>query len=89
MSKVIDVVALIAAVILPLWNLPLIMRIIQRGSSEDISIYWALGVWTCLALMAPSAFTSTDIVWRTFNIINLTLFSFVVIVVVKYRKKKS
>ena len=80
-------IALIAAIILPLWNIPLIVRIIKRKSSEDISIFWALGVWTCFALMAPSGFVSSDTVWRTFNIVNFILFSAVVIVVLAYRRR--
>lgn len=80
-------IALIAAIILPFWNIPLIVRIIKRKSSEDISIFWALGVWTCFALMAPSGFVSSDPVWRVFNIVNFILFSTVVIAVLAYRKK--
>lgn len=80
-------IALIAAIILPLWNIPLIARVIKRKSSEDISMYWALGVWVCFLLMAPEAFYSADIVWRVFNIANLILFSAVVAVVLAYRKK--
>ena len=80
-------IGLIAAIILPLWNLPLIFRIIQRRSSEDISMAWAVGVWVCLALMAPSGFTSTDLVWKVFNIVNFFLFSAVMVTVLMYRKK--
>jgi len=79
-------IALIAAIILPLWNIPLIMRVIKRKSSRDISLYWALGVWVCFLLMAPQAFQSADPVWRVFNIMNLILFTAVVIVVLAYRK---
>ena len=79
-------VAFIAAIVLPLWNIPLIARVIKRRSSEDISIYWVLGVWTCFLLMAPQAFRSTDVVWRAFNIMNLILFTAVVIAVLTYRK---
>ena len=82
-------IAFIAAVILPLWNIPLILRIIKRRSSEDISLYWVLGVWTCFVLMAPSGLTSSDPVWRIFNIMNLILFSAVVITVLVYRKTKA
>lgn len=82
-------IALVAAIILPLWNIPLIVRIIKRKSSQDISIYWVLGVWICLALMAPSGFISSDIVWRVFNIVNFVLFSAVAIVVLAYRKRKQ
>lgn len=79
-------IALIAAIILPLWNIPLIVRIIKRRSSKDISIPWALGVWICFLLMAPEAFRSPDIVWRAFNVMNLILFTAVVISVLIYRK---
>ena len=84
----IEKVSLVAAIILPLWNIPLIVRIVKRKSSRDISIYWALGVWTCFVLMAPSGFASEDMVWRTFNIVNLILFSLVVIFILAYRKGK-
>ena len=79
-------VALIAAIILPFWDIPLIARVIKRRSSDDISIPWALGVWTCFLLMAPAAFSSSDLVWRVFNIVNLILFTIVVVVVLAYRK---
>ena len=82
-------IALIAAVVLPLFNIPLIMRVIQRKSSQDISLCWALGVWTCIVLMAPSAFRSQDIVWRTFNYFNVVLFTLVVIVTLRYRKGRA
>ncbi|MBD3263753.1 MAG: hypothetical protein GF375_01460 [Candidatus Omnitrophica bacterium] len=84
-----DRIALIAAVVLPLWNIPLIVRIVKRKSSRDISIFWALGVWMCLLLMAPSAFNSEDLVWRVFNIVNLSLFTMVVIMVLIYRRERK
>jgi len=79
-------IALVAAVILPFWNIPLIVRIVKRKSSRDISLYWAVGVWICFALMAPTGFVSPDLVWRVFNIVNFTFFSVVLAVVLKYRK---
>ena len=79
-------IAFIAAIVLPFWNIPLIVRVIRRRSSRDISIFWALGVWVCFLLMAPEAFRSPDPVWRAFNIVNLILFSAVVAVVLLYRK---
>ncbi len=82
-------IALIAAIILPLWNIPLILRVVRRKSSKDISIYWALGVWICFLLMAPDGFSSSDPVWRTFNIVNLIFFTAVVIVVLAYRKTRT
>ncbi len=82
-------IALIAAVILPLWNIPLIVRILRRKSSQDISLYWALGVWVCLVLMFPAAIISTDIVWKIFNIVNFILFSAVLLTVLAFRKPRK
>jgi uncharacterized protein with PQ loop repeat len=79
-------IGMFTAVVLPLWNIPLIARIIKRKSSKDISLWWALGVWVCILLMAPSGFQSVDVVWRTFNIVNLVFFTAVVIVTLRYRK---
>ena len=79
-------IALIAAIALPLFNIPLIVRIIRRRSSDDMSISWALGVWVCFLLMAPEAFRSPDIVWRAFSIMNIILFTCVLIAVLIYRK---
>ena len=85
----IQTIALVGAVMLPLWNIPLIIRIIKRKSSQDISISWVLGVWGCLVLMAPSGFTSADIVWKVFNTMNLLLFSAVMVTVLLYRKGET
>lgn len=82
----IKTLGLIAAIILPLWNIPLIVRIIKRKSSKDISLFWALGIWVCLLGMFPSGLVSTDIIWKTFNIINLVLFTAVAICAVIYHK---
>lgn len=81
-----DKIALVAAIVLPFWNIPLIVRVIKRKSSRDISLYWALGVWTCFLLMAPEGFRSEDPVWRTFNIVNMIMFTLVVFVILIYRK---
>ena len=77
--------SLIAAVILPLWNIPLIVRIQRRKSSQDISFWWALGVWTCLTLMLPGGLASPDGIFKAFTIANVVLFSAVMIQVLRYR----
>ncbi len=84
--NIIQQIGLVASIIMPLWNIPLIVRIIRRRSSTDISMSWVMGVWICALLMAPSGFTSKDIAWRCFNIVNLILFTGVVITVLRYRK---
>ncbi len=82
----IEQVGLVASIGLPLWNIPLIIRIVQRRSSADLSMIWVMGVWVCSLLMVPSGFMSKDIVWRSFSIVNAVLFTGVVIAAFKYRK---
>ena len=81
----IERLGLFAAVLLPLWNIPLIVRLERRKSSKDVSLWWALGVFGCLALMLPSGLVSADRVFRVFSIVNLLFFSGVVIQVLRYR----
>jgi uncharacterized protein with PQ loop repeat len=83
----IETIGLIAGIILPLWNIPLIMRIERRKSSEDISLYWAVGVWACLVFMFPSALFSKDIVYKIYSMINILFFTIVMIQTVRYRKR--
>ena len=89
MQALVEKLGLIAAVILPLWNIPMIIKIIKRKSSQDISLSWALGVWICFLFMFPNGLRSPDIIWRTFNIINMICFTGVVLVTLKYRKGKT
>jgi len=84
----IDKIAFLAAIVLPLFNIPLIMRMVKRKSSKDISLWWVFGVWTCILLMAPSSFQSEDVVWRFFNYNNILFFTAVVFTTIKYRKGK-
>lgn len=82
----IETLGLIGAVVLPMWNLPLILRIQRRRSSRDLSLAWALGVWACLLLMLPSGLRSADRVYRAFTVANLVLFSAVVVQVLRFRR---
>ena len=84
--ELIDTIGLIASIILPLWNIPLILNIIKRKSSGDISLWWVIGVWISIIFMVPSGLLSSDIKWKTFNIVNFILFTGVVVVTIKYRK---
>ena len=81
----IHVLGLIAAVVMPLWNVPLILGIERRRSSRDISLAWAVGVFACILLMLPAALGSTDPVFKVFSIVNTFLFSAVVFQVIRYR----
>lgn len=87
--SLVEQIGLVASIALPLWNIPLMVKIIKRKSSDDISLGWLWGVWVCTVIMAPSGFMSKDIVWRTFNMVNLVLFTGVLLVVLKYRGRKS
>ncbi len=84
-----EAIALVASVVMPLWNIPLIVRIIQRGSSNDMSLFWAWGVWVCMALMLPWALLTRDNVLRVFSFVNFILFSGVLLVVMKYYRRKA
>lgn len=78
-------VGMVAAVVLPLWNVPLILKLEQRKSSKDISLSWAWGILVCLLLMLPAGLQSPDPVFRVFTIVNVLLFSGVVVQVFRYR----
>ncbi|MFH1478246.1 MAG: hypothetical protein ABIG92_00540 [Candidatus Omnitrophota bacterium] len=84
----IDKLALISSIILPLWNIPLIIKIIKRRSAEDISMSWAIGVWTCLLIMLPSGLKTDFLVWKAFTVSNFILFSGVAFSTVLFHKKK-
>jgi len=87
--KIPSLISLIAAVILPFWNIPLIVRVLKRKSSVDMSIYWALGVWFCFLLMLPEGLSSKEIVFRSFTISNFVLFSLTAFVILIYHKGKN
>ena len=82
-------IALFSSIILPLWNIPLIYRMVKVGSSKEISMYWAYGVWICFILMFPAGIRSADIVWKTFNVMNFILFSAVVFTATFLRLKNN
>ena len=78
----------VGAIVLPLFNIPLIIRIVRRKSAEDLSILWVMGVWVSTLLMTPQAFRSTDLTFRAFGIFNVVFFSAVVFVVFRYHKHR-
>ena len=81
----IKTIGMVAALVLPFWNIPLMARIRRRRSSGDVSLLWTLGVFGCLLLMLPSALVSPDPVFKVFAVANLVLFSAVVLQVLRYR----
>lgn len=89
MSDWVEKIGVTSAVVMPLFNIPLILRILQRKSSADISLSWALGVWICILLMTPQAFRSNDTTFRAFGVVNLVFFSAVTFFVLKYRARRQ
>lgn len=84
---VMEYVSAVAAAALPLFDIPLIVRIVRRKSSADISVSWIVGLWVCSVGMAPQAIlASQDLVWKTFNIVNVFLLTGVLVAVIYYRK---
>ena len=83
---IIDKIGLVASISLPLWNIPLIIKIVKRRSSADISMSWVMGVWGCSLLMLPSGLLSKDIVLKAFSVVNILFFTGVMIAALKYRK---
>ncbi len=78
-------IGLVAAIVLPFSNIPLMLTLERRKSSKDISLIWTVWVWVCLAAMLPAGIRSADPVFRVFTSINLVLFTGVLIQVVRHR----
>ncbi len=85
-----DTIGIWAGAILPLWDIPLIVRIVKRKSAADISLVWMWGLWLSSVLMAPSALmANTNKAAVVFNIVNVLALSALLIVVIKYQKDKE
>ena len=82
-----EILGFIGGVFMPLFNIPLAMRIIRRKSADDISLVWLFGVWLCILCMVPSSLATTNRVLKGFGISNAIFFTMVVGVVMVYRKK--
>ncbi len=89
MDAWVEKIGMISAISLPFFNIPLILRLIQRKRSEDFSLSWTLGVWVCIILMTPHALKSTDATFRVFGVVNLIFFSAVVFFILKYRRRSN
>ncbi|HEX9453002.1 MAG TPA: hypothetical protein VGA27_01550 [Candidatus Binatia bacterium] len=78
----IQTVGMISGVIMPCFNIPLIVRIIRRRSSEDISLVWVVGAWICVMGMVPQSLQPPDSVLMTFGNVNGLFFTGVFVSVV-------
>ena len=88
MNDPIGTIGMIAGIALPLFNVPLILHLVRRKSSADISLSWAVGVWVCIVLMTPQALRSSDTTFRLFGMVNIIFFSVVTFFVLKYRARR-
>lgn len=86
-NDIIEKLALIGGITLPLFNIPLIARMMRRKSSADLSLTWALGVWICILMMTPQGLRSSDTAFRIYSIINIFFFTIVMFFIIKYREK--
>ncbi len=86
--EITKIVGVAASVVLPLFNIHIILKIRKRGSSKDYSLTWAFGIMGCTLLMMPSVLLTPDIVFKVFGIINLVTFSTVVFYILKYHRHR-
>ena len=82
-----QVIGLVAAGVMPFWNIPLILKILERKSSRDLSLAWVTGVEICVLAMLPSAVLSPDWILKIFGVLNAILFTCVFTVVWIYRSR--
>jgi Cu/Ag efflux pump CusA len=73
--RLIQVIGMLSGMLMPIFNIPLILRIVRRRSSGDISLVWVIGVWSCVIAMLPSSLHSPDPVLAVFGIVNAVFFS--------------
>ena len=89
----IKIIGMTFGILMPFFNIPLIVRIIRRRSSGDISLVWAVGAWICVIGMLPSSLLSEDPVLRAFGIMNAIFFTGVFVSVLWFhpsvRQKKG
>ena len=79
-------VGTVACIVMQFFNIPMILHLIKRKKSDDISLSWILGVWVCTVLMTPQALRSPDAAFRAFGFVNIFFFSAVAFLVLKYRR---
>ncbi|HTL70574.1 MAG TPA: hypothetical protein VL404_04705 [Candidatus Eisenbacteria bacterium] len=83
----IELAGTVSGVALPLFNIPLIVRLVRRKSSADFSLSWALGVWVCIIFMTPQGLRSTDVAFRAYSAVNVVFFTIVTFFILKYHPK--
>ena len=71
----IQTLGMVSGIFMPFFNIPLIVRIVRRRSSEDISLAWVVGAWICVMAMVPQSLQSPDPALMTFGIVNGLFFT--------------
>lgn len=74
----------VSGILMPFFNIPLIVRVIRRRSSADISLVWTVGAWICVMGILPSSLQSPDPVLLAFGAVNAIFFTGVFISVLYF-----
>ena len=72
-----------AGVALPLFDIPLIIHVVKRKSSADISMIWIVGLWATSVMLLIG---TKEQMAMGFNIVNVLMLTILMAVVIKYRK---
>lgn len=84
-----DHLGLWSSIALPFFNIPLMVRLYKRKSSEDLSLIWVVGVFLCLLGILPDALESQDFTYKVFGITNVSFYSGVTFLALYYRVRKK
>lgn len=82
----IQVLGFFSSLILPFFNIPLMVRIWKRKSAEDLSLIWVLGIFFSLLGMLPAGLHSPDPIFKFFSLLNWIFFSGVTVLAVYFRR---
>ena len=75
---------MVSAIIMPLFNIPQILIVLRRKSSEGVSLIWVTGIELCILGILPSSLMSPDPILRAYGIVNTVFFTATFVVVLYY-----
>ncbi len=82
-----QILGFLGSLALPLFNIPLMIKLYRRKSSADLSLVWVIGVEVCIILMLPAGLESQDLIFRVFAVMNILFFTGVACLAFYYREK--
>ena len=82
--NLVDITGFIGS-IMPLWNIPLIIKIVRNQSSNEISLLWLFGVWVSILCLLPQSLKSLNLHLKVSGILNVIFFSIVAFTVLYYK----